>query len=87
MTSFLAAHWGTIAVVLAYLALAFVNNMPKPGAQISVYEYFYNVMQTVLNNPVVQRFEQKHSVSVTTQPGQPPVTTVTDTTAPVAPKP
>ena len=62
--SFITAHWMTIALVLAYLALAFINNLPKPGTSISGYEYFYNVLQTILNNPVVKKFEQTHPAVV-----------------------
>ena len=57
---FLVAHWGTILLVSAYLGLALINNLPKPGTTISGYEYFYNVVQTLMNNPVVQKFEQAH---------------------------
>ena len=60
-SSFVSAHWGTILVVLAYIALAFVNNLPKPGSSITPYQYIYNVIQTLLNTPVVQKFEQKYS--------------------------
>jgi len=61
ITSFLTAHWGTILVVGAYVVLAFVNNLPKPGTTITPYEYIYNVVQSLLNNPVVHNFQQKYS--------------------------
>jgi hypothetical protein len=57
---FLLNHWGTVLLVVAYIGLALINNLPKPGSNIGGYEYFYNVVQTLLNNPVVQRFEQAH---------------------------
>jgi len=59
VTTFLAAHWGTILIVGSYVALAFLNNMPAPGVKMTPYEYLYNVKQTLMNAPVIQRFEQK----------------------------
>ena len=62
--TFVQAHWFAVGATSAYVLLAFVNNLPKPGTKISGYEYFYNVVQTLLNSPVVQKFEQKFPVTV-----------------------
>ena len=65
--AFLQAHYLAIASVGGYIVLTMVRHLPQPGTKVSLYEYFYGVIQSLLATPVVRSFENKVA------PADPPV--------------
>jgi hypothetical protein len=54
---------GELLVIAAYIIIAGVNTMPKPGAKFELYPWVYDWMHVLLNSPMVTRFERKMDIA------------------------
>lgn len=53
---------GELIVIAAYVLIAGVNTMPKPGTAFELYPWIYDWMHVLLNSPMVTRFERKMNI-------------------------
>lgn len=54
---------GELLVVGAYVVIAGVNTMPKPGTKFELYPWLYDWAHVLLNSPMVTRFERKMDIA------------------------
>jgi hypothetical protein len=52
--AFLQAHWGVISGIGVYVLLTCIRHLPPPGTKITVYEYCYDVTQSLMATPALQ---------------------------------
>ena len=57
--AFIQQHWMVIGSVSGYLGLTLARHLPTPGQKMSAYEYFYDVLQSLLAAPPIKSFENK----------------------------
>ncbi len=63
ITTFVTQHYVLIGAVVgpwaSYIALTLVRHLPPPGTKMTKYEYFYDVLQSLLATPAIQALGSK----------------------------